>query len=1150
MSNFSFLKEEFLQLYYESAIAEKYTFTAPKYAALQCRITLELGVNWLYDNDVEMERPYDTTLSALLHHQSFRDTINRMLFQELNLVRKIGNNAAHGKKVSTKEALVCLRSIFRFTTYISKYYSQLNPEIDAFNENFIGKPEGAINDKTTKELKARAEQAEAKLKEFKEAKEKQEELQKENELLKLQLKQQQQKLLVRKQERTKAIVQEIAIPILTPELETRKLFIDVLLKEAGFTNFKNGVDIEFPVTGMPKVTNPSGVGYVDYVLWGNNGLPLAVVEAKSTLHDAVKGKHQAFLYADCLEKMTGQRPIIFYSNGFETFIWDDTFYPSREISGFYTKAELEFLIEKRKSREDIRNFTVNIDIAGRPYQLEAIKRIGESLVTTKDGDLKGRNREALLVMATGSGKTRTAAAAVDMFIKTNWAKRILFLADRNALVTQAKNAFKEHLPHLSAIDLTKEKEDTGTRLVFSTYPTIMNKIDSLKNEEGRFYGVGHFDIIIIDEAHRSVYQKYGAIFDYFDAILLGLTATPKKDIDHNTYSLFGIEDDDPTFAYELTQAVSNKFLVPPKAMDVPVKFLHEGIKYKDLSDEDKLKFEEKFGDFTIDDTDDENPQIHKGQLNKFLFNTKTVDTVLDYLMTNGIKVNGGDMLGKTIIFAKNHRHAIFIEERFNKNYPEYSGNFLRVIDNYESKAQDLLEKFCDDKQHQMPQIAVSVDMMDTGVDAPQVVNLVFFKQVRSYSKYWQMIGRGTRLRPNLFGPEKDKDKFVIFDFCSNFDYFDEFPDGINPSTAKTISQNIFETKLHIIEAIRNSEISTEENDALAEVYTNELHSDISALSEDRFEVRKHLRLVTEFKSRERWSNLSVGDIADICESLSNLSSKKNEDDELAKRFDLLALRLQLAILKNATSQENYITRIHDIGIKLHKKRNIPVVADKLPLINQIKEFQFWQSVDIQQIEHIRIELRELIKFIDKDSITPMYTDFEDELYEVQVNERDILPTYTRLQSYKDRVESFIRKNKSHLVIDKLHKNIPITERELALLESLLFDEENRTKEDYQKEYGELPLGKFIRSIVGLDIEVVNTLFANYIQNKNLQPAQISFVNKLINYLNTNGTLDKSLLVKPPFTETHDNGIIGVFSNEIDIRKIISIVDLVNSNVIA
>src|SRR5690606_20323157 len=626
-------------------------------------------------------------------------------------------------------------------------------------------------DKTIKELQEKSDALEKLLSEKKIQLEKTLELQKENELLKLQLDKQQQLVKERKQERQIDVDFEEVIPILNSETDTRKLFIDVLLKEAGWDNLKLHRDLEYKVIGMPVSVNPSGIGYVDYVLWDDNGMPLAVIEAKKTLHDSKKGKHQAVLYANCLEQMTSQRPIIFYTNGFETHVWDDLFYPERKVSGFYTKDELQYIIERRNTRKDLRQFQVNRDIAGRPYQLEAIKRVAEALVVTNQNQLKGKNREALLVMATGSGKTRVSAAIVDMLTKSHWAKRVLFLADRNALVTQAKNAFKEHVPHLSAIDLTKEKEDNGTRLVFSTYPTIMNRIDSLKNDDGRFYGAGHFDVIIIDEAHRSVYQKYRAIFEYFDAILIGLTATPKKDIDHNTYSLFNIEDDNPTFAYELNQAVQDKFLVPPKALDVPVKFVHEGIKYSELSDADKLKFEETFIDGASGDEED--IEISKSAINKFLFNNETVDVVLDYLMTHGIKVEGGDKLGKTIIFAKNHKHAVFIEDRFNKNYPEWSGKFLRVIDNYESKAQDILEKFCEDKKELEPQIAVSVDMMDTGVDAPRVVNLVFFKQVKSYAKFWQMIGRGTRLRPDLFGPGMDKECFMIFDICDNFSFFNE-----------------------------------------------------------------------------------------------------------------------------------------------------------------------------------------------------------------------------------------------------------------------------------------------------------------------------------------------------------------------------------------
>ncbi|MRX62593.1 DEAD/DEAH box helicase family protein [Maribacter luteus] len=1143
-SNFDFIKVDFPELYQQVVEAEKYVFKAPKYAALQCRIVLELTVNWLYDNDPDYERPYDTTLAALMYHEDFKNDIKATLLHELTLVRKVGNAAAHGKRVNTKEALICLRSVFRLLSFIGINYNEVSPVVPAFNEVLI--PTGEVKDKTVKELQEKSEAIERLLFEKKREKEKVTELQKENVLLRQRVEQQEKELKERKLERQIEVDFEEVSPVLTPEAETRKLFIDILLKEAGWDDLKQGRDLEYKVTGMPVSVNPSGIGYADYVLWDDNGMPLAVVEAKKTLHDPKRGKHQAFLYANCLEKMTGQRPIIFYTNGFETHLWDDLFYPERQVSGFYTKDELQYVIERRNTRKDLRQFQVNRDIAGRPYQMEAIKRVAEALVTTYDGKLKGKNREALLVMATGSGKTRVSAAIVDMLTKSNWAKRVLFLADRNALVTQAKNAYKEYVPHLSAIDLTKETEDNGTRLVFSTYPTIMNRIDSIKNEEGRFYTSGHFDIIIIDEAHRSVYQKYRAIFEYFDAILIGLTATPKKDIDHNTYSLFKIEDDNPTYAYELNQAVQDKFLKPPKAIDIPVKFVREGIKYSELSEEDKLKFEETFIDGASGDEDD--IEIEKSAINKFLFNNQTVDLVLDHLMNNGLKVEGGDKLGKTIIFAKNHKHALFIEERFNKNYPEYSGSFLRVIDNYESKAQDLLEKFCEDKVQLEPQIAVSVDMMDTGVDAPRVVNLVFFKEVKSYAKFWQMIGRGTRLRPDLFGPGMDKEHFIIFDICDNFNFFNEFPDGIKASSTKTLSEKIFETKLNVLMAIRNNTESTPEEDTLAQNYTDQLHEVINTLDQNRFEVRKHWALVTEFQDRKRWDDLSVGDIHDLCADLSGLAPYNKGDDERAKRFDLLVLNFQLAILSgNGKAEENYVRQIYQIANNLQKKRNVPKVREKLALIKQVQEEEFWINANVNVVENIRTELRDLLKFIEKEQIKPVYTDFSDELQPHRISEFDIMPNYTRLKSYKDRVEAFIRKNKSHLVIDKLHKNIPITPKELELLESFLFNEELGSKEEYEKEYGDQPLGKFIRSVVGLDIQVVNELFADYIEDKNLSPVQITFIQTLINYLNNNGTLDKKLLTQPPFNEASDDGIIGLFDDN-RVREIVSIIDQINDNI--
>ena len=1142
MSNFNFLHNEFPEIWKDAVEAEKFAFIAPKYCAVLCRTAMEKTVHWLYDNDDDLEEPYDNNLSSLLHEPCFKEIINFRMFNELNVIRKTGNNGAHGKNVKQYEALLSLKALFRFVSFLSKGYSETDPTIPPFDEKLI--PTGKEQDKSKRELEKITESLNAATDQLNEERKLREEKAKENELLRLQIEKQKQEINQRKQERAKATEISAAVPEIISEETTRKVYIDLLLKEAGWDNLREGREIEFEVKGMPVSTNPTGIGYADYVLWGDNGKPLAVIEAKRTMADARKGKHQAELYADCLEKMTGQRPIIFYTNGFDSYIWDDTFYPEREVSGFYTKDELQLLIDRRKSRKDIRDFKVNTNIAGRPYQLEGIQRVAETFVAGSSTQLKGLNRKALMVMATGSGKTRVSAAIVDMLTKCNWVKRVLFLADRNALVTQAKNAFKEHVPNLTAIDLTQEKEDNSTRLVFSTYPTIMNKIDSVKTDDNRFYGVGHFDLIIIDEAHRSVYQKYKAIFDYFDSLLIGLTATPKKDVDKNTYSLFEIEDDNPTFAYELDQAVKDKYLVPPKAISVPLKFPREGIKYKELSPEEQAEYEEKFGDPTNGETFDE---ISSAALNKWLFNTDTVDKVLAYVMENGIKFEGGDKLGKTILFARSHKHAEFIEERFNKNYPEYSGKFLRIIDNYETKAQDLLEKFCHEEKDIDPQIAVSVDMMDTGVDAPRVVNLVFFKLVRSASKFWQMIGRGTRLHPNLFGPGENKKHFLIFDFCENFEFFDEFPEGVTPPSVKSVSQQIFEAKLEVAQELRGNSESSEEDLKLAEQYVNDLHKLIADLDHERFVVRKHLRLVNRFTQRKRWDNLSKSDIADICTNLTGLPPYTDDTDEQAKRFDLLVLNLQLAILFNATAQTRLITKIIRIGKNLYKKKNIPAVNAQLATIKAVQTDEFWAEISINTLEKVRANIRDLMKFLDKESQENVYTHFEDELFHKKITARDVVPTYTNLQSYRDRVESYVRKNKNHLTIHKLSTNEPITQAEIEELERLLFDKEKvGTREEFILEYGEMPLGRFIRSIVGLELSAANALFADFIQDTNLSADQITFIDTIISYLTTNGVIDKAMLFEPPFTDVNDQGITGVF-DDADVVKIVSLIDRVNNN---
>ena len=1146
MSNFSFLLADFPALYADAVEAEQHTSASPKAAAIFCRSTLENAINWLYDHDPKLIRPYKPELSTLMYEHCFASQFNQTMLGELHLIRKTGNVAAHGSKVSQQDALASLKYLFRFLRYLVTYYGKQALTTQVFDEGLIPpvKDNANPNIESAEQIAALQQQLAAKEQAARQAEQARQQQADENAQLRAQLKQQQAELVARKQSREKTVNFDQAIPLLVSEAETRRRYIDLSLKECGWDNLKDGIDLEYEVTGMPVSTNPTGKGYVDYVLWGDDGLPLAVVEAKKTMADARKGKHQAELYANCLQAMTGQRPVIFYSNGFETHLWDDQFYPEREVQGFYSKEELQLLIARRLSRTDLREFKVNLAIADRAYQLEAIKRVAENFVTTnKSAELKGRARQSLLVMATGSGKTRTAAAIVELLTKCNWAKRVLFLADRNALVTQAKNAFNEYLPNLSAIDLTREKEDNGTRLVFSTYPTIMNRIDNVLDGE-RFYGVGHFDLIIIDEAHRSVYQKYKAIFAYFDALLIGLTATPKTDIDHNTYGLFGIEDDNPTFAYELDSAVKDRFLVPPKAMSVPLKFIREGVHYHQLSDREKAEYEEKFGDPTTGEVPDE---IDSTALNNWLFNTDTVDKVLNHLMTDGIKVQGGEKLGKTIIFAKSHRHALFIEERFNKNYPEYAGKFLRVIDNYESKAQSLLETFVDKYVENEPQIAVSVDMMDTGVDAPRVVNLVFFKQVKSATKFWQMIGRGTRLCPDLFGVGHHKTEFVIFDYCQNFEFFDVQPDGVKTKAIKSLTHLIFEAKLEVALLVRERTESSEEERALAESYIADLHQTIAALDSARFVVKAKLRYVVKYTENTRWQNISKSDMLDINTHLSALALPAKEDDELAKRFDLLILNYQLALLTAAYSTERFITQISGTAKALLKKQNIPAVAKQVHVLNELLVEQFWKTINIQRLESVRVALRDLIKYLDKETQPIIETNFEDELDFSGVKQHDLMPAYGRLQSYKDRVESYVREHSHHLVIHKLKTNKPITETEVNALESILFDGATvGTKQEYIETYGDKPLGVFIRNIVGLEVSAAQEAFAEFIQAGNLKADQMTFINNIINYLTKNGMIDKAMLFEPPFTHIHQDGLIGVF-DDASAKKVIQLVSAVNDN---
>lgn len=1145
MSNFLFLKDEFRVIGKEAQEAEQLTLLSPKAASVLMRSAMEKAVRWMFDHDYDLEYPYDRNLSALIHLPDFREVISERRFRELNLIRKTGNLGAHGNAVDREDALMMLRYLHGFLEWVACSYGEQDElPVEPFDDSLLpsGNEVKESEDKVRgleAELRKLMGQAESERKDF-------EKLLVENDTLRAEVKSKRQATRTRRSSRQAAGNLHTTTQGIS-EADTRQKYIDVFLREVGWWDLALGHGKEYQVRGMPLSTNPSGTGYADYVLWGRDGKPLAVVEAKKTMVEARAGKHQAKLYADCLEAMHGQRPIIFYSNGFQTYLWDDTFYPEREVSGFFREDELQLMIDRRVSRKDLRSFEVNRKISGRPYQLEAIQRVAETLSKERHGQLRGGQRQVLMVMATGSGKTRTSAAIVDMMTKCNWAKRVLFLADRKALVSQAKSAFNDHLPHLSAIDLIREKEDSSTRLVFSTYPTMMNKIDGNRVNGERMYGAGHFDLIIIDEAHRSVYQKYRAIFEYFDGILLGLTATPKTEIDRNTYDLFGIEDDNPTFAYELDMAVKQGFLVPPKALSVPLKFSRDGIKYRDLSAKEKEEYEEKFGDPTSEDAPDE---IGSSALNKWLFNTDTVDKVLEHLMSDGIKVAGGDRIGKTIIFAKNHDHAIFIEERFNKNYPEYGGAFLRVIDNQENKAQDLLDQFKKPYAEVDPQIAVSVDMMDTGVDAVRVVNLVFFKLVKSSSKFWQMIGRGTRLCPNLFGPGRHKTEFLIFDYCQNFEFFDLHPDGAGGKVGKPLMQRIFLSKLELAMALSRLGDATEGDNALRNQYIDELHAIVWGLDENRVVVRKALRHVKHYQAKANWLGMSKSTAREIGRHLSHLQAAPRDGQEMARRFDLLILQLQLAFLSKDPKQQKFMGTIAATALALQVKENIPQVAAQMPLIKLVQTEAYWKQIDLVRMEQLRVSFRELIQYLDSESREIVYTTFEDDLDRDSIVVREPLQGYPNMQSYKDRVEKYVRDNRHHITINKLITNQPITSLELGALEDILFTEGVAgSYEQLQEKYGEMPLGKFVRSILGLNVEAAQDAFSDFIQSSAFTANQIRFIDTIVTYLTKNGTIDTEMLFEPPFTDQSDEGIMGVFTKDSEVRSIIRIIDEINGNAI-
>ena len=1129
MSNFAFLQAVgWPETYADCARAESYALSDPRAACIYARRAAEQVVDYLYDV-LRLPVPYANDLSARINDAGFKAKTGQGIAAKLNLIRRLGNSAAHDQQpIAQRDALNALRELHHLMVWAAFHHSA-KPDAAPMKSVFdpaLAKKAAPLNRQEVAQLAQKfAEQEAAHAKAL---------AARDEEAAKLNTELDEMRAQVAAAQAAKTVRDDRDYN----EAQTRDSFIDFLLNRAGWPLDKPR-DREFEVTGMP----PGGQkGFVDYVLWGTDGLPLAVVEAKRTTRSPHEGQEQAKLYADCLEKQFGRRPVIFYTNGYEHWLWDDAAgYPPREVAGFYNRNELELLIQRRTSRKSLAQADIDSTIVERHYQLHGIRSIDEAF--------ERKQRQALLVMATGSGKTRTVIALVKQLMEAGWAKRVLFLADRKALVKQAGEAFKKHLPSATTVNLLTEKNADG-RVYVSTYPTMMNLIDEVDSGQWTF-GPGYFDLVVIDEAHRSVYQKYRAIFSWFDSLLVGLTATPKDEVDHNTYRLFQLEDGVPTHAYDLTDAVREGFLVPMQGVSVGTKFLRQGIRYVDLSEEEKDEWD------ALEWGEDGPPdEVASEELNRFLFNEDTVDQVLGTLMEKGHKVADGDRIGKTIIFAKNQRHAEFISQRFDVQYPEYAGQFARVITHGTAYAQNLIDDFSIPEK--APHIAISVDMLDTGIDVPEVVNLVFFKQVRSKTKFWQMIGRGTRLRPELFGPGRDKKDFFVFDFCGNLEFFSGDGAGSEGSTQKSLNQRLFETRLGLVtaldtehkggsaEAPEGSGEQTEEG--LRWDIARQLHATVAGMTLENFLVRPHRKLVEQYSEWSAWSKVSPEDAEAVSENLAGLPSGHVDRDEDAKRFDLLILRRQLAQLEGDTAaMERIRETVQEIAAGLVGKNMIPSVVAQHELLEEVAGDGWWVDVSLPMLEVARRRLRGLLQFLDKERKDPVYTSFQDELSEaVNVDLPQFSPGID-MERFRAKAAAYLKAHEDHVALQRLRRNKALTPDDLAALERMLLEsgagDDRAIAQAREEAQG---LGLFIRSLVGLDRHAAMEAFGTFLDGTTFRPNQIHFVNLIVDELTDNGVVEPARLYEAPYTDLTARGPEAMFTAA-QVDNIVSILDAVKQN---
>lgn len=916
------------------------------------------------------------------------------------------------------------------------------------------------------------------------------------------------------------------------EQETRKNLIDPLLEKARWNiKDKSQVIKEFEIagTGIRQRTmeedeyDPSG--FSDYLLYNRVGDPIAVIEAKRTSRDPIAGKQQAEDYANGIKRICNIEPFIFLTNGYETWFWNRERYAPMMVHGFFSQKDLERILHQNNFQKALNSIPIKPEIIDRDYQIEAVKRILEGLNKCK--------RKFLLVMATGSGKTRTAMALIDVLLKAGWTQRVLFLVDRDVLAKQAIDAFKEHLPNESKCRIYSAAIKTEKSLYVSTIQTMMNCFTQVTP--------GFFDVIISDECHRSIYNKWKDVLSYFHAINIGLTATPSSYIERDTFRFFNCDDGLPTFNYCYKTAVEEKILVDFRpAYSAQTNFQIKGIRGEKLPPSIQRKLIEE--GHKIDDIDFEGTELERK-----VTNLPTNESLVKEFMDVSIKDETGVIPGKSIIFAMSHKHAVRIWKIFNELYPEYKGQLVEIIDSRMERPLELIRKF---KEQTFPRVAISVDMLDTGIDIHEIVNLVFAKPVFSKIKFWQMIGRGTRILKKDITKRKiwcsEKDRFLIIDHWNNFEYFGEKPEGKLPAVQEAVPVKIFRTRL-----VKLNIFLQKNNYKFFEKIKSELINDIKSLPETSDEVHKNLRHVDNAVSEQIWKNFDNESFNFLLDTISPLMRYQSNINLYQVQFLLKTEKLGLAVLQNNNDEIEIIKASIINDIKL-LPRNLSAVKAKEKQINEVLSEEFWLDLNYDKCEYIKEHLTEIMKNKLKVLREIIELDIDDNIIQRKWIQFGPLGEGDYVDNYRRKVEQKILDLvKTHPALKKINDDIPITDFDLMDLEETLNNPELYINEDNLRKAFFKPWGtfiQFIKHILGKfqfpDSEtIINEAFNTYTVERNneeqLTSEQLNFLRTIKNVFAKKKHIEYNDLFEPPFTNFGNNAASRLFS-ENELKEIIGI----------